>query len=95
MQLKEDPRFDQCNREAKVMVILLILNIVWWYLFAYGLGLRNPDEYTYVMGLPAWFFYSCILGYVVFSALTVIVVQVFFRDIPLDDDESAAGGAGS
>ena len=36
----------------------------------------QPDEYTYVMGLPAWFFYSCILGYVVL-AHAVIVVQVF------------------
>ena len=94
-EFKEDPRFEQCNRETKVMLVLLILNIVWWYAFAYGLGMRSPDDYSYVMGLPAWFFYSCVLGYVVFSMLAALAVRIFFRAIPLDDNDHGTGGEGA
>lgn len=89
---KEDPRFAQCNKETIVMVILLIVNILWWYGFAYGLGSLPVEQYTYVMGLPAWFFYSCVLGYVVFSLASFLAVHFFFKDVPLDSPEASKGG---
>ena len=66
------------------MVVLLIANILWWFGFAYGLGSRPVEQYSYVLGLPAWFFYSCVLGYVVFSLASYLAVRFFFKDIPLD-----------
>ncbi len=91
-KFKEDPRFAQCNKETIVMIILLIANILWWYGFAYGLGSQPVEQYTYIMGLPAWFFYSCVLGYVVFSVASFLAVRLFFKDIPLDSPEADEGG---
>ncbi|MGI6596487.1 MAG: YhdT family protein [bacterium] len=89
---KEDPRFAQCSKETIVMVVLLIANILWWFGFAYGLGSRPVEQYSYVLGLPAWFFYSCVLGYVVFSLASYLAVRFFFKDIPLDSPETKKGG---
>lgn len=84
MNIKEDRRYKQANKEALISLGLYIAYFLWWYFFAYGMGSKDPSQYTYVMGLPAWFFYSCILGYVVISAAVWIAVKLFFKDIPLD-----------
>ncbi len=75
------------NREALIGVGLAIFNFIWWFGFAYGLGSKEPSEYTYVFGLPAWFFYSCVLGFVVMVALIIIVIKKFFVEVPLDEEE--------
>lgn len=80
----EDPRYKQCNREAKYGIGLGLANLVWWYGFGYGLGDRPVEEYTYVLGFPLWFFMSCIVGAGVFIALTFFMVDRLFKDMPLD-----------
>ena len=82
--LRVDPRYRQAARESLIGLALFGLNFLWWYLFAYTLGSGSPDGYAYVLGFPAWFFWSSIMGVVVFSVLTVVVVARFFKDIPLD-----------
>jgi len=37
--------------------------------------------------MPSWFFYSCIAGYIVVTALVIFIVKFFFKDIPFDDEE--------
>lgn len=75
------------NREALIGVGLFVFNFVWWFAFAYGLGSKNPSEYSYVFGFPAWFFYSCVLGVIIMSILVFIIVKVFFKDVPFEDEE--------
>ena len=40
-----------------------------------------------MFGMPAWFFYSCVLGYPVMTLILWIVVRRFFADIPLDEEQ--------
>jgi uncharacterized membrane protein YhdT len=75
------------NREALIGVGLVIFNFIWWYAFAYGLGSKDPAKYSYVFGLPAWFFYSCVLGFVVMSVLVIFVVKKYFVEIPFDEEK--------
>ncbi|RKQ33233.1 YhdT family protein [Oceanobacillus halophilus] len=82
-----DYRFKIANREALIGVCLVLFNFIWWFTFAYGLGSKNPTEYSYIFGLPAWFFYSCVLGVVVMSILVYIVVKKFFVDVPFENEE--------
>ncbi|MFC4024821.1 YhdT family protein [Oceanobacillus longus] len=84
---QDDYRFKIANKEALIGIGLVLFNFVWWYAFAYGLGSKDPSEYSYVFGLPAWFFYSCVLGFVVMVILVWIVLKLFFKDLPLDDEE--------
>lgn len=88
---KDDIRFKFAHREALIGVGLVIFNFIWWYGFAYGLGSKSPEEYTYILGFPAWFFYSCIVGVVVMSVLVIVVVKLWFVDIPLDTPEDGEG----
>lgn len=89
-------RFAQSDREALVTLGLYAAYFLWWYLFAYGLGGGDPAEYSYVLGFPTWFFYSCVLGCPLFGILVWIVVRLFFRDMPLDaylpDENAPASG---
>ncbi len=82
-----DKRFKIAHREAIIGVILVVINFVWWYGFAYGLGSGKVEKYTYVFGLPAWFFYSSIAGFAVMVVLVAIAVKFFFIDVPFEDNE--------
>lgn len=89
MERKEwsDKRYKTANREAWIGVGLVIFNFIWWFGFAYGLGSKSPESYHYILGFPAWFFFSCILGFIVMMALTVFVVKFFFKDMSLEAEE--------
>ncbi|WP_208985141.1 YhdT family protein [Maledivibacter halophilus] len=74
------------RREALITIGLYIFFFMWWYVFAYGLGSKEPSQYSYVFGFPGWFFYSCILGYVVICLLLWFVVKKFFVEVDFDED---------
>ena len=83
----QDCRFKIANREALIGCALAVFNFIWWYGFAYGLGSKPPEEYTYVFGFPAWFFWSCIVGVLVMIVLVMVVTKFFLKDVPFDEDE--------
>ncbi|MFD3449883.1 YhdT family protein [Microbacteriaceae bacterium 4G12] len=83
---RQDSRFRIAHREAWIGAGLALFNFIWWFGFAYGLGSKRPEQYTYILGFPAWFFYSCLVGFVVMVALVIIVVRFFFQDIPFEDE---------
>ncbi|EKN71404.1 sodium/pantothenate symporter [Neobacillus bataviensis LMG 21833] len=82
-----DKRFIIAHREALIGVVLVIINFIWWYGFAYGLGSAKVESYTYIFGLPAWFFYSCIVGSIVMIILVILTVKFLFKDVPFDVEE--------
>ena len=84
---EKDPRFKIAHREALIGVGLVLINFIWWFAFAYGLGSRAPENYTYIFGLPDWFFYSCVLGFIVITILVIFVVKVFFKEVPFEDEQ--------
>ena len=65
----DDWRFKVAHKEAWIAIFLVVFHFLWWYGFAYGLGKSPVEEYSYVFGFPAWFFYSCVLGFVVMVIL--------------------------
>ncbi|MCG8539181.1 MAG: YhdT family protein [Clostridia bacterium] len=79
----------QMNKEALISLGLYLFFFIWWYGFAYGLGLQDIEDYSYIMGMPSWFFFSCIMGYLVISFGTWFVVRKFFVEIPLDEEKSS------
>lgn len=81
-----DPRFKIANREALIGIGLAIINFVWWYGFAYGLGSKQPEEYDFIFGLPSWFFYSCVVGFLLMIFLVILVVKFLLKEVPFDDE---------
>ncbi len=73
------------TKETCIVLGLYLLFFAWWYISAYGFG-EDPSQYRYVFGFPEWFFYSCIAGYIGISVVLWIVVRLFFKDLPLDEE---------
>jgi len=92
MERKTDRRFIQANKEAVIAVALSLAYFIWWYATAYGLGDAPVSEYTYVLGLPAWFFYSCVAGFLLFAVLAALMVRFLFQEVSLEKNEDHAGG---
>jgi len=84
---KQEWRFAIANREALIGCALAIINFIWWYGFAYGLGSKPPEEYTYILGFPAWIFFSLILGTLFMFALVIFVVKFMLTEVPLEDED--------
>lgn len=83
---KVDWRFKIAHKEAWIGVGLVIIHFLWWYGFAYGLGKKPVEEYSYIIGFPAWFFYSCVLGFLIMILLVSVTVKFLFKDIPFDEE---------
>ncbi|WP_462324135.1 YhdT family protein [Desulfoplanes sp.] len=85
--MQQDPRFSTAAKEALACVLLTIANFIWWYGFAYGLGSGPAGSYTPILGLPAWFFMSCVAGVPVFGVAAWGMVRFWFTDVDLDPDD--------
>ncbi|AOV08802.1 YhdT family protein [Sporosarcina ureilytica] len=83
---KTDPRFKIAHREAWIGVGLAIFNFIWWFGFAYGLGSRPVEAYTYIFGLPDWFFYSCVVGFLLMSALVIVIAKYVLTEVSFDEE---------
>ena len=83
---EKDPRFKIAHREAWIGVILVIINFCWWFGFAYGMGSVSVENYTYILGLPAWFFYSCVGGFILMVILVVLAVKFLFKEVSFEDN---------
>lgn len=81
-------RSKQINKEAIITVILYIFYFCWWYYFAYLYSdSENVQNFKYILGLPEWFFYSCVLGLVVINFLVFIIVKIFFKNVSLEEEK--------
>ena len=80
----EDPRYKQCEKEAWYGIILGIVNLVIWAAAGYGLGSGPLENYSYIMGFPAWFFVSCIANSLLAVVATIYIVKRKMRVMPLD-----------
>ena len=89
MARKNDSRFLQANREALFALAAYALYFLWRYRTAYGLWIGFTDNDVDTLGMPDWFFYSCVLGYPVACLLVWGLVRFFFKDMPLDDDDAS------
>ena len=74
----------QINKEVLITIVLYLIYFIWWYYFAYKYSSDNVEEYKYILGLPEWFFYSCVVGLVLVNILVYIYVKFFFKDIDFD-----------
>ncbi|WP_209121074.1 YhdT family protein [Alkalihalobacillus sp. BA299] len=87
---QNDPRFKIANREALIGVGLVIFNFLWWFGFAYGMGSSPVEEYSYVFGMPAWFFYSCVLGFLIMAVIVIVMVKTYFVEVDFEDEQEGS-----
>lgn len=86
--IKEDPRFARARKEALWILLLVIVDTVWTFGFAYWGTTSDPSDYTYVMGVPTWLLLASI-GALVLYPLTGILLALSIKNTHLgaaDDD---------
>ncbi|QBI54438.1 YhdT family protein [Streptomonospora litoralis] len=87
---EEDPRYRTAMRELGIA-------LAYWAAFTVAVtatawllgGGKDADELSFVLGFPAWFFWSVPVTCFVFSGIAYFLVRRFFTDIPLSADGSA------
>lgn len=85
---KQDPRFKIAHREALIGVGLAVVHFIWWFGFAYGLGSRPVEEYTYIFGLPDWFFYSCVVGFILICITVIVLAKFVLKDVSFEEEDA-------
>ena len=76
----------QINKEALITIALYLIYFLWWYFWGYIDEGKNPAEYQFILGLPRWFFFSCVLGLIFINVLVFLAVKFFFKEIDLDGE---------
>lgn len=76
----------QINKEVVITIILYLVYFLWWYFWGYIDEGKDPSEYQFILGLPRWFFFSCVLGLVFINLLVFLAVKFFFKEIDLDGE---------
>lgn len=94
IEFEEDPRYAVANREAwwgigYWAMFTAVITAVSWLMG----GNKPAEDLQFVLGFPAWFFWSCLVGAAAMCVLPIFVIKRFFTDLPLsadgsDDDET-------
>lgn len=86
MKLSEKEMNIQIRKEAMISLALYGAFFLWWYFTGYGMGSGDPKEFSYIFGLPMWFFLSSVVGYVLFCIAAIVVVKCFFKNFDLGEE---------
>lgn len=90
-----DRRYRQANKEALVAFLYWVVYLVLTSVVALGLGLNKPaEDIDFILGFPAWFFYSAGAVLVILCILPYFLVRFFYRDYSLDAEEPGADNVG-
>lgn len=79
-----DPRFKVCTREMIITLAVWFLYAIISITVAYELGKGPVEAYTYVMGLPKWWF-ATILITLIFTFVVIGITLFVFKDMDLTD----------
>ena len=84
-EIEMDHRFVRCEKEMKIVIGIQLLFTIVTIGVAYYFGSGDPNEYTYILGLPAWWF-LVILTTLVFMGIAVYITKFVLKDMSLDDE---------
>lgn len=80
--IKKDKRFKQAEKEAIRTLIYWVIYTAWVYGWAYY-GTKIPvGDYTYIMGMPKWYFMALIV-YGFLSPAAIVIIGLKIKDCNL------------
>lgn len=81
--IEEDPRFKVCLREFFICLAVYFVYAGMLLIFMYTLGAGDPKGYTYVLGMPLWFF-LCLASLVLIIGVVWFLLDRVFLHMDLD-----------
>jgi uncharacterized membrane protein YhdT len=83
--IEEDPRLKIAFREMLMTFGLCIVYTLVTLAMDWSIGMsKPPQEYSYILGYPAWFFLGIIVCPLVFFSVIVFLVTRVFKDMSLE-----------
>lgn len=83
-EIEDDERLLICKKEMKLVFFVQLMYTFILILVAYFLGKGDPKHYTYILGLPLWWFTSLALTFL-FLFVIMYIVKYVFVDFDLND----------
>lgn len=83
--IKEDSRFIRARKEAFRILILIIVETCWVFAFVYWGIKADVSQYTYIGGLPMWFFWS-LLGIAVIFPIWAVILAIKTEECKLTSE---------
>ncbi|MBK5251671.1 MAG: YhdT family protein [Peptostreptococcaceae bacterium] len=90
-EIEVDPRFVICEKEMKLVFSIQLAFTTVMITLGYFLGRGDPKDYTYILGMPTWWFVSIVTSFIFFGII-VYVVKFKFQDMSLDDTIESTEG---
>lgn len=84
-EIEEDPRFKVCAKEMKITFGIQLIYTVITMTAAYVIGKGDPKDYTYIMGMPAWWFAVMVIC-LIFLGIIIFVTNKVFVNMDLHDE---------
>lgn len=80
-----DPRFKVCVKELLISfgVFVVFAAVMLFVVFVVGGG--DPQQYTYILGMPAWYFWVFVVCAVTAVAVSIILDK-FFQHMSLEPE---------
>ena len=84
-EIEMDPRFIICEKEMKLVFGIQLIFTIVSITAAYLLGSGDPRNYSYILGLPTWWF-AIIAISVIFAAIVMYITKYKLVDMSLTDE---------
>lgn len=78
-----DPRFKVCLKEVFICIGIFVAFAAAMLISVFVIGGGNPLEYTYILGMPAWYF-CVLLVCAATCALVAVILDKFFTHMSLE-----------
>jgi uncharacterized membrane protein YhdT len=83
--IEEDPRLKTAFKEFLITMGLCLVYTGVTLAVAWLIGMsKPPQEYSYVLGFPTWFFLTIIVSPLVFFVVIIFLVKRVFKDMSLE-----------
>ena len=83
--IKQDPRLKTATKEMLITFGLCIIYSITTLAVAWNVGMATPPEqYSYILGFPTWFFLAIIVSPLAFFCVVIFLVLRVFKDVDLD-----------
>jgi len=93
--IEEDPRLKRAFKEFLMTVGLCLVYTGVTLAVGWSIGMsKPPQEYSYILGMPTWFFLAIIVCPLVFFGVVIFLVTRVFKDMSLEPwlEEKPKGG---
>jgi uncharacterized membrane protein YhdT len=78
-----DPRFIVAAKEMYISYLFQILYTVTIISIAFGFGGKDLGEYTFIFGMPSWWF-GTVVATILFIVLLVVLCTRVFKEISIE-----------